>query len=282
MNVPASAPSRDNWARFPRRVLTFALCVDALLLVLHACVSLMPISSASRPLTFLFGLNGEGNVPAWYSGTQLLLVGLVFFLLSSWFFQSDERIAPLRRLLTVSGIVFTYLSADEVGQIHERMSALVQSWHWLRMVEYKTLIALGRKAGRIHGGGAWIPIFIVAGIALLWWLWPQIKVALRHWRTEFVLIGVGLGMLVFGAVFIEMLGAAIPKGALLLRDIEVGIEETFEITGVSVILYGVLRVLAAAGSRLLPGPASTAEASAPEATESSPGAQPIGSVSPAE
>lgn len=253
MNVPASATARDNWARLPKRVLTFALCVDALLLVLHSAVALMPIAPATRPLKFLFGLNGEGNVPAWYSGTQLLLVGLTFFLLAAWFFQSDERLAPLRRLFVVSGTVFTYLSADEVGQIHERISALIQSWHWLRMIEFRVLIALGRKAGRIHGGGIWIAFFALAGIALLWWLWPQIKLALRLWRRQFVLLGIGAAILVFGAVVIEMLGAAIPKGAVALRDIEVGVEETFETVGVTLILYAAVRVLSAAGARLLPG-----------------------------
>jgi hypothetical protein len=264
MNVEALPQSRDNWSRLPKRVITLMLCIDALLLVLHSAVALMPIAPATRPLKFLFGLNGEGNVPAWYSGTQLLLVGLVFFALALWFFQSDERLAPLRKLFVVAGAVFTYLSADEVGQIHERMSALVQSWHWLRMIEYRALIAMGRKAGRIHGGGIWIPVFVVAGLALLWWLWPQIKLALKHWRREFALLGVGAAILVFGAVVIEMLGAAIPKDAMGLRDIEVGIEETFETVGVSVILYAVVRVLAAAGERVLPGSAPSEPATPAE------------------
>lgn len=255
MDASAPAPAHDNWTRLPRRVLTFVLCADVLLALLHVGVVLMPIGPASRPLKFLFGLNGEGNVPAWYSGTQLFLVGLTFFALSLWFFQSDERLAPLRKLLAVFGMVFTYLSADEVGQIHERLSALVQSWHWLRMVEYRTLIALGRKAGRIHGGGIWIPVFAVLGIALIWWLWPQIKLAMRHWRREFVLIGVGFGILVLGAVAVEALGAAIPKTATAARDIQVGIEESIEMVGVSVMLYAAMRVLAAAASRILPGSA---------------------------
>jgi hypothetical protein len=273
MDVPASAPARDNWAGLPRRILTFALCADALLLLCHAAVVLMPVVPASRPLKRLFGLNGEGNVPTWYSGTQLFLVGLTFFALSLWFFQSDERLAPLRRLLVTLGIVFTYLSADEVGQIHERLSMLAQSWHWLRMAEYRALIALGRKAGRINGGGIWIPVFAVLGIALLWWLWPQIKVALRHWRRELVLVGVGFGILVFGAVVIEALGSAIPKTAVTARDIEVGVEEVLEMAGVSVILYAATRVLAAAASRILPD-------SAPEAV--SPVADAGDSVTPAE
>jgi hypothetical protein len=267
MDVSGSAPARDNWARLPRRVLTFALCVDALLLLCHVAVVLMPISPVSRPLKFLFGLNGEGNVPTWFSGTQLLLVGLTFFTLALWFFQSDERLAPLRRLLTAFGVVFTYLSADEVGQIHERLSMLVQSWHWLRMVEFRLLIALGRKSGRISGGGIWMPVFLIAGVALLWWLWPQIKLALHHWRREFVLVGVGFAILVFGAVVIEALGSAIPKTAALARDIEVGIEETFEMAGVSVILYAATCVLAAAASRVLPGSAPEAASSGADAAE---------------
>jgi hypothetical protein len=267
MDVSAPAPSDDKWARFPRRVLTFALCADALLLLCHVGVVLMPRTPASRPLKFLFGLNGEGNVPTWYSGMQLFMVGLTFFTLALWLFRSDDRLAPLRRLLATLGAVFTYLSADEVGQIHERLSMLAQSWHWLRMAEYRVLLALGRKAGRINGGGIWIPVFAVLGIALLWWLWPQIKVALRHWRREFVLVGVGFGILVIGAVAIEALGSAIPKTAVTARDIEVGIEEAFEMTGVSVILYAATRVFADAASRILPDSALRAASPVADAAD---------------
>lgn len=250
--MKASASPKDNWALLPKRVLTFALSADALLALLYALTAPLPRTPATKPLIFLFDLNGEGNVPAWYSGAQLLLIALACFALSLWFFQRDERIAPLRRLFVVCGLAFTYLSADEVGQIHENCSQILQSWHWLNLVEIRTLAALGRKVHRLHGGSLWIPIFLVGGAALLWWLRPQLRLAWKLWRREVLLLAIGFGTIVFGAVCVEMLGDMIPKGADAMRLVEVGFEEGFELVGASIMLYAIARILAQAGARLLP------------------------------
>jgi hypothetical protein len=252
MEAPAPVSSPDNWDLLPKRVLTFALCADAVLAILFALTAPMPRTPSAKPLIFLFDLNGEGNIAAWYSGTQLLLIGLAFFGLALWFFRADERIAPLRRLFVVSGMAFTYLSADEIGQIHENLSRLLQAWHWLNVVEIKLLARLGHKVHRLHGGSLWIPLFAVVGAALIWWLWPQLRLAWSLWRREILLLAVGFGVLAFGAVVVESLGDLIPKTALLLRGVEVGVEESLELVGASVMLYAVTRILAAAGARLLP------------------------------
>jgi hypothetical protein len=221
-----------------------------LLLAYILTVGLKPTPSA-KPLTFLFGLNGEGNLPAWYSGTQLLLIGLSFLLLSTWLFREDERVAPLKRLFRVAGAVFVYLSADEIGQIHENFSRVLQSWHWLYLVEIRGLAAIGIKRHKLHGGSFWIPLFAVIGIALLVWLWPQIVRGWQLWRREILLLGVGFAIMVFGATVIETIGNFLPAESAS-RLIEVGVEETFEMFGASVMLYAIVRVVASAGSRLVP------------------------------
>jgi hypothetical protein len=228
-----------------------ALVFDAILVLMYALTAPLTRTPTHKPLIFLFDLNGEGNIPAWFSGAQLLLVGLAFFALAAWFFQSDERVAPLRRLFFVAGLAFTWLSADEVGQIHENLSAMLQSWHPLNVLEIKLLAAMGKKVHKLHGGSIWIPIFALIGIGLVWWLWPQLKLAWKTWRAETLLLGVGFGLLVFGAVVVESLGDLIPKGATVLRLTEVGIEEGIELVGASIILYAVVRVVGAVAERLL-------------------------------
>ena len=256
--MTGSTSPRDNWVSLPKKVLTIALCADGLLLLLYALTAPLPRTPAAKPLVFLFDLNGEGNAPAWFSGMQLLLIGLSCFALALWFFQDDERVAPLRRLFLAMGAGFTYLSADEIGQVHENLSQVLQAWHWLNQVETHALAALGRKMHRLHGGSIWIPLFAVIGVALLWWLWPQLKLAWKLWRREVLLLAVGFATLAVGAVIVESLGDLIPKAALAMRAVEVGVEEGLELVGASVMLYAVTRILAAAGARLLPAaPAAT-------------------------
>jgi hypothetical protein len=250
MSKPATAQSRDNWKLLPQRVLIGALALDALLVVAYVFTVGIKRSSPLRPLYNVFGLNGEGNIPAWYSGSQLLVFGLVCLVLASWIFASDDRIAPLRRLFVTVGLAAVYLSADEVGQVHERMSTIVQSWHALTTLELNLLAVVGIHRKEIHGGSVWIPLFAVFGIILLVWLWPQLKKAWALWRREFLLLGLGFGVLVFGATVVEVIG--ILTRSTFSTAIEVGIEEMLEILGVSVMLYAAVRVLADAGGRLLP------------------------------
>jgi hypothetical protein len=253
MSAELLSAEKDNWGLLPRRVLTAVLLVDAFFMVAYVVTQHLRVTPTTKPLIFLFDMNAEGNFSTWWQGIQLLLVGLVFLALTLWFFQGDERVAPLRRLFFVCGLAFAYFSADEIGQIHENASQMLQSWHWLNQVETKLFAAFGRRVHRFHGGSLWIPLFAIIGICLIVWLWPQFKLAWKSWRREILLLAVGFGVLVFGAVVIESLGDLIPKNATTLRVIEVAIEETFESVGCSVVLYSVMRVVARAGAGVLPG-----------------------------
>jgi hypothetical protein len=250
MPKPEPAQVRDNWKLLPRRVLIGALIVDAFLAIAYALTADLPKTPTAKPLTFLFGLNGEGNIPAWFSGAQLLLIGLAFLVLASWIFQSDERIAALRRLFFTVGLAFVYLSADEVGQVHEKMSAVAQSWHPLYLFEIRLLAAIGFKRRKLHGGSIWIPLFAIVGLILLIWLWPQIKKAWKLWRKEILLLALGFAILALGATVVETVGNLLHSS--IEREVQVGIEEMLELVGASVMLYAAMRVLAATGARLLP------------------------------
>jgi hypothetical protein len=244
---------QDNWSKLPGRALTFALVIDAIFMAAYVITQHLPITPTTKSLIFLFDLNAEGNPAAWWQGNQLLLIALTFFALGLWFFQGDDRIAPLRRLFIVCGATFTYLSMDEIGQVHEYTSRMLQSWHWLNQLETHIFAAFGKRVHRFHGGSLWIPLFAVIGIALITWLWPQFRLAWRLWRREILLLAVGFAVLTFAATVLESLGDLIPKDAYTLRVIEVGVEETLESVGSTIVLYSVVRVLAAAGAALLPG-----------------------------
>lgn len=251
MPESAATSARNRWSTLPKRALLFFLSVDAALVVLYAIVTVFPQRPWNRPLKHLFGLNVESNIPTWYSSVQLLLIGLGLLALTTWVFRSDGRLARLRAFFTSGGVLFCYLSADEAGRVHEQFSAILQSWHWLRVTEMKLIPAFGTQAARYGGGGLWMPVFLVIGIALLVWLWPQIKLAVLLWSRQLRWMAAGFGVLVTGAVVVEGLGTLIPKTASLARSIEVGVEEGLEMVGASLILFGVLSIVSAVAPRVL-------------------------------
>lgn len=259
MREPIAISARDRWAALPKRALVFFLSVDALLVVMHAVVSVLPQRPWNRPLKFLFGLNVESNIPTWYSSMQLLLIGLSLLVLTTWLFGSDGRVARLRRFFAVGGFVFVYLSADEAGRVHEQFSAILQSWHWLRMTEARLIPAFSKQAARYGGGALWIPVFALIGVAFLVWMWPQIRLALRLWGREARRMAIGFGVMILGAVVVEGLGTLIPKTASLARAAEVGLEEGLEMLGATLILSGVVSIIAVVAPRVL----TVAEAAVP-------------------
>jgi hypothetical protein len=264
-DTSSTAPAtRDNWALTPRRVLIGALCFDAFFMLTYIITQLLRVTPTTKPLIFLVDLNAEGNAAAWWQGSQLLLIALSFFALALWFFQGVEKVAPLRRLFFVAGLAFTYLSADEIGQVHENMSRVLQSWHAFGMFELRVLNAMGiHLKHSIRGGSVWIIVFAIVGLLLIWWLWPQIRLAWKLWRREIILLVVGFGVLVFAGTVIESLGDFIPRNAYSIRVIEVGIEESMESLGASIILFSAVSVLAAAGAAVLPGVAPKRDETSP-------------------
>jgi hypothetical protein len=255
--------ARDRWTALPKRTLAFFLAADVLLVFMHAIVTALPQRPWNRPLKFLFGLNVESNIPTWYSSMQLLLIGVGLLVLTTWLFDSDGRVSRLRRFFAVGGLIFVYLSADEAGRVHEQFSAILQSWHWLRMTEARLIPAFSTQAARYGGGALWIPVFALIGVACLVWMWPQIRLALRLWSREARRMAIGFGVMLLGAVVVEGLGTLIPKTASLARAAEVGLEEGLEMVGATLILSGVVSVIAAVAPRVLTVAESTISAPDP-------------------
>lgn len=66
----------------------------------------------------LFALDGEGNVPAWYSSMQLLFVGAVAFVYGR-LVLIDDKVAGT--LILLFAVAFAYLAMDEGATLHERI-----------------------------------------------------------------------------------------------------------------------------------------------------------------
>jgi hypothetical protein len=78
---------------------------------------------------YMLSLEGEGNIPTWFTTVQFFLVG-VGALLIAW---ASER---SRLAWAVTGLAFLFLSMDEAAQLHEKLVEVATDdpdadlWYW--------------------------------------------------------------------------------------------------------------------------------------------------------
>ena len=164
----------------------------------------------------LVDLDGEANLPTWYSSLQwAATAGLFAFVV----YRQRRRRAESMLPLLVIAVVFLALSLDEVAQIHEKLS-----------------IGANGKMGAGEGGlrGLWLPIL---GIPML----GVVAIAARKAKTAFddspgSFLCLMVGMVVFGL-------GAFGVEPIVLRFLDspghvfVYLEETMEMVGVTFILW---------------------------------------------
>jgi len=100
-----------------RKLVLTMLCLELLLVVIYG-TDVWIQSSQGSPLP-LFDLDGEGNLPAWFSSFQLALVAICFWMLAARR-RTSQR--PSRRFLRMCGGLFLLLAIDETALLHERIT----------------------------------------------------------------------------------------------------------------------------------------------------------------
>lgn len=191
----------------------------------------------------LFNLDMEGNIPSWYSSIKLLAVALCAFFLGRLVFTYD-RLAGAAVL--IGAAIFAYLSMDEGSAIHERIGD-------------KTDLLL------TDGVGPTGTMFEVTGLWMLF-LAPPLFVALiagvvflrkRLSIPTSIFVKAVLGIVVF------IVAAAI--GDIFLnyvtgdgKTIQIAFEEYGEMTGVTLILWAVMSLLARENAVVVGGVAERA------------------------
>jgi hypothetical protein len=255
------------WRGLPRKVLIWFLAADAALVLLYA-VNVLAGTMKNRALFDLFDLNMEANLPSWYSSMQLLLVAVVLLSLASPLFRDHPGVARLRRLWVVLGMGFVYLSADEGGAIHERLSQLMAASGGRSSSSPLTALLHAAGINRApRGAGLWILLYVAIGIVVVALLVPMIGPALRTFRGPTLLFVAGFAVMLAGGVVVEGIGDILHfvRSAHLL---EVGIEEMLEMGGVTVMLYSGVRVLSRAAESLANRPSVGSGEPPAEALES--------------
>lgn len=170
----------------------------------------------------IIDLNAEGNLPTWFSSIQLFLVGITFLLIrlnKSSSLQKDDT------FLSICGLLFIFLSMDETSQFHEKITKVLSNLEWIP------------RFG--DSDGIWILLYFLVLLGLIGISYRSVKVMFVNYKKEMLVMLTGVTLFLFGGVIVEIIGYNL-YGSKLAYKIAAIIEEFFEMSGISVLLYGTL------------------------------------------
>lgn len=174
-------------------------------------------------------LNGENNLPTWYSSIQWFCVATLYGIFA-WrnFRQSSWR----SLLLLTLPLIFLAFSLDEVAQIHE----------WLGLKTDRLLPGKTRLHTMFQETGIWALLVGPPFIALFGSVMFSLRTYFKHAPGAFVKILLGMMIMLVGALGLKTLSnfIDIKSGFYIL---EVVMEEFFEMTGSTIILWGSYELL---------------------------------------
>jgi hypothetical protein len=170
----------------------------------------------------LFDLDGEANIPTWFSSCQLFLVGVTLFL-PGVIRHKAER--PSRPFLLILSACFLILSLDETAQLHERIT----QWIGRRYMDWLP---------EIIWGSALLTVSILAVAIFILRMALRDLSAIWRWSPRSSLLAMaGVCISGFGGVVMEAIGYKFLQYGSPLYKVEVAIEESMEMLGASLILY---------------------------------------------
>ncbi|MEX2124579.1 MAG: hypothetical protein WD795_11865 [Woeseia sp.] len=174
----------------------------------------------------LFDLDSEKSLSTWFSAIQLFAVGALLFLAAM---NNGQKEYLSNFALTVAGLVFIWLSADEDVQLHENLTYMARHFGLSRI-------------SFVGEWGAWIIAYAALGLLGVALGAKHLNALWRHFNSVAVVGLAGAVTYVIGAVGFEI--ASFPlrnsEATLTLNLIAVAFEEFFEMVGISIILYATL------------------------------------------
>jgi hypothetical protein len=213
----------------PSRVLRILLLVTAVLVALSTAGQVMVYSLSDFPLrdwlANLFYVDGEQNLPSLYSSMMLIVSALLFGVIAHAH-RRDGR--PYVRHWAALSLVFVLLALDEFASMHEAS------------------IGPLRALLNIESGPFWFAWVIPAaaavavfGIAFMRFLGHLPRSTRRRlWTAGLLFVGGALGVELIGGSY-----SAVHENGSMAWVLIVTIEETLEMLGVVVLVYGLLTYL---------------------------------------
>jgi hypothetical protein len=220
--------------RDARTILFILLGVEAVLAIAYLEAHVIDVGLPWGPFRAWINLDGDVSLPAWFSAMQLFAVGALWGM-AAYVNRHREQVSSA--FLAAVGMGFVFLSADEGSMIHERITLAAKM--------------LGADALLIRGHGAWISIYGTAAVGALLLAGRHLRRLWAHNARPVLLGGLGAAVYVGGAVGVEVLGYLVlgHGAAPRLAAVQVLVEESLEMVGVSLILYGTLLLLRSVGGR---------------------------------
>jgi len=219
--------------RLTARLLRALVAIELLLVALYWLDILCGEPSLLNPL---FDLDGEANIPAWFSSAQLLLIALTLWTANR--FRRPEPL-PSRRFLNLLAVGFFLLSLDETAQVHETITGVIGS----RYADWMPHLVSSHKA-----------FAVLAVVGLCWVMKTFYKDARAAWRwsrRECTICLLGVSVVLLGGSLIEAIGYLYLQKGTLAYHIEVSVEEFLEMLGETLILRAALAFARdACGARL--------------------------------
>ena len=174
-------------------------------------------------LTALFDVDGERNVPSFFSFTIIMFaVGLLAFIAA----HQPRGAKPHRAYWAGLALVFTYLALDEGFELHERVARYAGTWVHARDLSVYL----------------WLVPYAIGCLAFLIIYARFLKQLPREDKLNILLAGI---VYVAGAAGAEMIGAlyvhAFHTEHAIGYDIDSAIEESLEMTGMILFVYALLR-----------------------------------------
>src|SRR4029079_10563325 len=220
-------PRKSFTAIFPNRVIWIALICELTLVSIYW----IDIATAGhfQMLHSLFDLDSEGNIPAWFSSSQLFCVAITFW---SCAFGKRRALKPSKLFFALAGFGALYASSDETAQIHERVTAFMGQ----RYVDWLPSYAAHNF------------LFVMIAVALLLtacqFLADDLILLWKNYRTASMLAILGIAIALTGGIGVETLGYKIFHGHTesIWYKVEVSVEEFMEMLGATVVLVSALKM----------------------------------------
>jgi len=212
---------------------SIAVVLAALSLTLQVVKLQVPDTPLLRLINFL-DVDMEQNLPSFYNGALLLLVGLLVTLVAT--LKHQERAAYVRHW-TVLAVGFCAMAADEMVSLHERVGGWILGWVGPQLPPFLYFAWVIPASGLVVG-------LAVAYLPFLRALPPRVRA--RFTRAA--------GLYLFGAIGMEMVGAAIFRAFdgpdSFLYALSTAVEEGSEMFGLSLFVAALLGYLAVSYGRL--------------------------------
>ena len=213
--------------QFPRKLMLTALICELVLTGIYW----FDIATGNhfQMLHSLFDLDSEGNIPAWFSSSQLFCVAIAFW---SCAFRQKRANRPSKLFFALAGLGAIYASSDETAQIHERVTAFMGQ----RYVDWLPAYAAHNF------------LFVMLAVAFLLTICQLLADDLitlwKNHRSATVLAVAGVATALAGGMGIETVGYKLFAGdtSSIWYKVEVTVEEFMEMLGGTLILVSALKL----------------------------------------